>query len=141
MTSPGPRSADSADLVWLPDIEAVLTDYLRDQLAVRPDARDVLVATSVPVQRRARMVILRRDGGRRLDLVRDQARIAVRVWAPTDEQAVDLTQLVRALLAAAVGIGPIRAVSENAGPTAVTDPSGQALRYLVLDITARSVTT
>ena len=131
----------SVDVVWLPDIEAVLCTYLRDQLSSRsePYARDVGVATSVPAKRQSRMVILRRDGGRRLDLVRDQARIAVRVWAPDEEQVTDLTTLVRALLGAAVGHGPIRAVAENSGPSAVTDSSGQSLRHLVLDVTARSI--
>jgi hypothetical protein len=84
------------------------------------------------------MVILRRDGGPRLDVVREVARLGIRVWASSDAEAADLTGLVRGLLAASVGEGPVRGFSEVSGPVSVPEPSGQSLRYFTVEVIVRA---
>lgn len=122
------------------DVEAWACTWLRDQLANRPEpyATNVHVTTSVPDPRRPRMVIVRRDGGVRLDVVRETARLGIRVWGATEEETADLTLLVRALLAASVGEGPVRGFRESAGPVSVADESQRPLRYVVVELTCRS---
>jgi hypothetical protein len=70
--------------------------------------------------------------------VREVARLGVRVWASSDAEVADLTGLVRGLLAASVGEGPIRAFSEVAGPVTVPEESGQPLRYFTVELVARA---
>lgn len=127
-------------VVVFADAEAWAVNYLRAQLAARPEAyaSDVFVSTSVPSPRVDRMVVVRRDGGPRLDPARELVRFGVRVWGETDEVVTDLAQLVRALLAACPGEGPIRRHTEIAGPVSIPDESRQPLRYLVVELIARS---
>lgn len=127
-------------LVFFSDVEAWAVGYLQSALDSRPElyAAGVYVTTAVPVERQPRMVILRRDGGPRTSVATEVARLGVRVWAETDETAADLTQLVRALLAASPGEGPIRAYVETAGPSYLTEESGQPLRFFTAELTARS---
>lgn len=123
-------------LIVSPDVEAWAVQYLRDGLSslADPVASDVLVATRVPTSRAHKMVILRRDGGQRLDVVREIARLGVRVWGRSDEEATDLTNLVRALLAASPGNGPVRRHVEIAGPSQLVEDSGQPIRYFSVEL-------
>lgn len=108
--------------ILFPDAEALATTLLTSALAERPEpaAADVYVDRKDPATRRARMVLVRRDGGNRLDLVRDAARLTVRVYGSTDDEARDLAALVRAILgAAADGSTPLLSVREVAGPLVV----------------------
>lgn len=127
-------------LVLFADVEAWAVDYLTGFLSSRPEtyAQGVMVSTVVPNPRADRMVVVRRDGGPRRSPVSEVARLGVRVWATTDADAADLTQLVRAALAASPGSGPIRAAVEISGPSYVVEESGQPLRYLVVELTARA---
>lgn len=129
------------ELILFPDVEAWAVGFLASSLADRPEpyASSVHVATQVPNPRLPRMVIVRRDGGPRQSLVTERARLGVRVWGESDEVASDLTQLVRALLASSPGIGPVRRVDEISGPSYITEESGQPFRYLVLELTTRSI--
>lgn len=126
-----------SELVVFPDIELWATDYLRDALAARPEsyASDVFVATTVPSPRRDRMVIVRRDGGPRLDAVRERARIAVRVFAATEEDVTDLARMVRALLWVGADGKPVSRVDELSGPSAI--PDEQPHRYMTFELIAR----
>lgn len=123
-------------LVVFPDVELWLCTYLRDELTVRGHA-DVRVATTY--QRQARSVWIRRDGGPRLDVVREVARIGVNVYAdgPTGEPVNDLAQLVRALIGACPDGKPVLTVTELSGPSPVDDPSGQPRRYLTFELIVR----
>lgn len=132
-----------------PDVELVLTAYLRSALAGRPEsyAQDVYVSNRVPHPRRDRMVIIRRDGGSG-DGLFDAARVSFRVWAgvplrtgghgPNEKAATDLSRLVNALLRAAPNGNPIVRVVPQSGPTPVPDDSEQSLRYSVADVYTRA---
>lgn len=124
--------------VLFPDVELWATGYLRTALAARmePYAADVLVSNRVPTTRRARMVIVRRDGGQANGL-RDEARVGVNVWAATEQDATDLARLVAALLWAAPDGAPVLAVGQQSGPSPVPDESGAARRYMVFEIATR----
>lgn len=119
----------------LPDAELWATGYVREWLADADE--EAFVGNRVPDQRRPRMVIVRRDGGRSPEPARDVPRIAVRVWGATEQDATDLTSIVRAGLAAAAGDGPCRRVEELSGPTPIPDESGQPQRYLLWEFVLR----
>ena len=125
--------------VVMPDVELLLTGYLRDALAARSEecCQDVHVSTSVPNPREDRMVVVRRDGGRRLDAFRDLARVGVQVWASSFGECVELASIVRALIQGLPDGAPILACSEQLAPSAVPDKSGQPMRYGVFDLTLR----
>ena len=126
--------------VGFPDVELWAATYLRAALAARPESYAVAyVSNAVPSTRRDRMVIVRRDGGPRVSVTTEAARLAVRVWAPTEKAATDLARLVRALLTVAADGNPVCRVADLSGPSAVPDESGQPLRYFVLELTVRGV--
>lgn len=83
------------------------------------------------------MVIVRRDGGARLDPVREAARLGVRVWGSTEKEASDLAALVRALMWAAPDGQPVVRVDELSGPVPVADESAQPLRYMTFSVVQR----
>ncbi len=130
-------------VVVMPDVELWATGHLRTALAARLEAyaSNVHVSNAVPATRLSRMVIVRRDGGPRLDHVREVARLGVRVWAMTERDATDLARLVAALLWAAPNGAPVLRVTQPTGPTPVADPSGQPLRYLTFEVTVRGTQT
>lgn len=113
--------------ILMPDVVLWATGYLATALAARSESytSSVYVGTAVPKQRRDRMVIVRRDGGPRLDILRESARLTVNVWAKTEQDANDLARMVRALLWAAPDGAPVVRVDDSAGPSPVPDASGQ----------------
>lgn len=127
-------------VVIFPDVEAWLVGYLRDQLAARsePVTSDVYVSNAVPDKRHDRMVIVRRDGGQRLGPAHELARMSVRVWGATDEEVADLTAIVRALMSASPGVGPVRRAVEIAGPSRLIEESGQPVRFFTFEFIVRS---
>jgi hypothetical protein len=129
-------------VVVFPDVEMWACQYLRDALASRsePYAAGVYVGNTVPSPRTGRMVVARRDGGTRLDYHRDQARLTVRVWAGSEQEATDLARLVAALLWAAPTGDPVIRVEQPTGPTPVPDDSRQPLRLQSFDVTTRGST-
>jgi hypothetical protein len=127
--------------VIFPDVDLLLTQRLRAALAARPEpfAADVTVGTEVPNQRDDRMVIVQRAGGPRVDWVRERARVTFQAWGPTaaKQEAADLANLVRALVADMCDGRPVIDVRESSGPVRVYDDSGQPLVTFTLDITVR----
>lgn len=129
----------TAQLVVFPDIEAWLIAYLDAGLAARaePYTDNVLVSNETDSdETQPRAVIVRRDGGGRLDRVRELARMSVRVLAETDADATDLSNIVRALITACPDGRPVSRVREQSGPTPVPDATGP-LRLIVVDLTVR----
>ena len=126
-------------IIVFPDVELWATEYLRFVLSARPEpyTNGVYVSNTIPGTRRPRMVIVRRDGGPRLDLVREAARLGVQVWSETDRDATDLARLTAALLWAAPNGDPILRVTQSAGPTPVADLSGKPIRYMTFELTVR----
>ena len=125
--------------VVFPDVELTITDLLGDLLADRrePYAADVYVGTTVPDPRRPRMVIVRRGDGRRTAVVLEAVEVGVDVWAESERDVIDLTELVRALLWAAPTGRPICRVADLAGPVRVEDESDQPRRHVAFEVTQR----
>lgn len=123
--------------VAFPDVELWATGYLRSALAARsePYAAGVLVGVIVPDVRRDRMVMVRRDGGPRLDQIRESARLSVRVWGRTEQEASDLARLVAALLWASPDGDPVLRVTQNSGPSPIPDEQPQ--RLMSFDVVVR----
>lgn len=133
-------------IIVFDDIELWATARLRTLLDARtePYTDDVFVSNKMPrnattkkVERRDRMVLVRRDGGGRLDAVREAPRLGIQVWAITDQDANDLARLVAALLWASPDGNPVAKVTITGGPYPVADESGQPLRYITAELIAR----
>lgn len=121
-----------ADLWWIV--------YLRGSLVGRVEsyAQDVYFDRRVPSTRRDRMLIVRRDGGASAGVF-DQPRIALDVWAKTEQDATNLANLVVALakVAPLAGAGCTNVVHLS-GPNSVADPSGQPRRLSLIEATHRA---
>ncbi len=130
-----------SDVVF-PDGELLLTTYLRTALAARPEdfAGSVFVSNRTPNPRRTRMVIVRRDGGPTLDVTREAARFGFNVWAGTEQDAADLSRLVRALLLQSPDGDPVCAVNYVNGPLRPSEESEQPTRYLSGEFVIRGTT-
>lgn len=126
--------------VIFPDVELWATAYLRAALAARVEeyTEDVFVSNAVPSPRRPRMVVVRRDGGPRLDKTREAARLSCRVWAESEQDVADLASMVRALMWAAPDGNPVCRVNDLAGPSAVADESGTPLRFMSFELIVRA---
>lgn len=127
-----------AALVY-PDAELLTTTYLRVTLAARAEsyAAGVLVGIAIPSSRPDRMVVVRRDGGGDGEF-RDQARLSLRIFASTEQDANNLAALVLALLRAMPGaVAEVLRVVVQSGPTVIADASGQPMRYVVTEINTR----
>lgn len=123
-----------------PDTVLWATGYLRTQLAGRPEpyASGVLVASRVPDPRHDRMVIVRRDGGPRLDVIRRQNRLAVRVWAKDEAETAQLAELVSALLVQAADHQPVLRITELTGPSPTDDlDTGLPISYALYEAVTR----
>lgn len=121
------------------DIELWACARLRAILATRsePYAANVYVSNTTPTPRRDRMVIIRRDGGGRLDVVREAPRLGINVWAKTEQDANDLGRLVAALLAASPDGNPVSRVTITGGPYAVADESTHEKRYITAELISK----
>lgn len=84
------------------------------------------------------MLIVRRDGGNVSGLF-DRPRVALDVWAKTEQDASDLAALVIALaLTAPLGSPDVTRVAHLSGPNSVADPSGQPRRLSLIEATHRA---
>lgn len=130
-------------VVLFPDVELWACGYLRAALAGRsePYASGVYVGNTVPATRTNRMVVVRRDGGPRLDVAREAARLTVRTWATTEQDATDLSRLVAALLWAAPTGDPVLRVDQLTGTSPVADDSRQPLRLATYEVIVRGTDT
>ncbi len=118
-----------------PDVEATLVTFLRAALTARaePYAADVHVSNALPNPRPARAVIVRRDGGRRLDNIREAARVGVNVWAATEKDANDLSRMVSALLHSQAPV-PVMHVDTISALSPLSDESGQPRRFGTFEV-------
>lgn len=130
--------------VLFDDVELVVTTALRSALAARsePYTDGVYVSISSPTdpttgepETPARMVTIRRDGGPRLDVARDQARVAVNVWADTEQDCNDLARMVAALVWAMPDGDPVVRVDQTSGPTTI--PDDRPHKYLTFELILR----
>lgn len=118
------------------DIELWACTRLRALLLARAEAYtdDVYVSNTIPDPRRDRMVIVRRDGGGRLDAVREAPRLGVNVWAKTEQDANDLARMVAALLWASPDGNPVSKVTITGGPYPIPEQSDSFLRYITAEL-------
>lgn len=130
-------------VVVTPDVELWACQYLQAVLPTRPEpyASSVYVGNTVPAPRQDRMVVIRRDGGPRIEPVWEVARLTVRTWASSEQDANDLARLVGALLWAAPDGDPVIRATQPTGPTPVADDSRQPLRLQTFELTVRGTTT
>lgn len=120
--------------IVFPDVELVLTTYLRAALAAH-GFPGVFVSNRRETQQTA--VWVRRDGGPTLDVVREAARVGVNVFAPTDKAATDLALTVAALMRVAADGTPILRVVQTAGPTPIADGTSVQRRYMTFEVHVR----
>lgn len=126
------------DLILFPDVQAWAKGLLETVLASRAEAytADVYVGTVIPRAKPPRMVLLRRDGGARLDIRRESARLTVRVFGATEDEAANLAAMVRAILGASADGKPVALVREMSGPVPIPDSPGKpAYRLMTFDLT------
>lgn len=124
--------------IIFPDVELVVVDYLRTALAARPESfADATVDIRVPPTMPARLVQVRRDGGVRLDGIREAARTTLNIYAETEADVADLTRLCRALLWAAPNGSPIVRVNDGSGPVAIPDESNRKRRFFTVEVIVR----
>lgn len=117
--------------VIFPDVELWVTGYLRTALAAHGYA-GMFVSNRRETQVEA--VWVRRDGGP-VQLVTEDARLGVNIFAGTEQAVSDLARTVAALLRAAEGDGPVRRVRQTMGPSPVAD--SQPRRYMTFELVVR----
>jgi len=119
-----------------PDAVALLRAYLLPIVAVD-------IASRIPDPRPATWLQVRRVGGPQLRPVRDQPRIDVFAWAPTDPEAWTLAELARRsihALQATTLLGPMcYRVDEFLGPRQFDDPlTGSPRVWATYSLTIRA---
>lgn len=131
-----------AEPIASPDVPLWLCTWLRAALTARPETicTGVFVSDEMPNPRRTKMVIVRRDGGRRRSLVLEDLSLGVNVWAATKTDTATLSFIVQGLIASTQALGPMVTVIPASGPTIVPDESEHHRRYLTFDVTARCKT-
>jgi hypothetical protein len=121
-----------SDLFVFPDVEALVKARLDSEL---PSYwfEDVTVDTVIPNPRPDVLIVVRRTGGPRLNLVADGAQLTVEAWHPADSDAQTLAQICRALIEAMQGQRlddtTVYTVTELAGPQNLPDPLSEHPRY------------
>lgn len=131
--------------VIFPDVEKVLVASLKAALAARTEnyAQNVHVATIKPAADvnpyPSRIVVLRGDGGPKLDHVRKMERIGVTIWADTYADASKLARLVEALTTDLTG-PEIKLVNVVLSPVRVAEEGAQECRYLTLEVITKGTT-
>lgn len=113
------------EVIVFPDATVLYCDYLRAELTAR-GYTGIHVGTRVPNPRPTRFIRVLRTGGSRRNLVVDDTMLTVEAWADAEEDAQDLAQLARALIAATRGTmlagTAVYTVDDVTGPGAL--PSG-----------------
>lgn len=129
-------------LVIFDDIELWATTTLRAALDASPEpyTDNVFVDRTTPNPRRDRMVIVRRDGGGRLDVIREAPRLGINVWAKTPQETNDLARMVAAMLWASPDGDPVSKVTVTGGPYPVADESGKPKAYITAELISKGRT-
>lgn len=123
--------------IQMPDVELWGTGWIRSALTFRtePYASGVYVDHKTPSPLKPYMVIVRNDGGHRLDLLHEAVLLAVNVYGP-DEATVDaLARLVEALLLSVRSSSPVEKIESQSSPVRIDDT--QPRRYFVVEMTVR----
>jgi len=126
---------DGIDPIVFADTTWLVVDAIRDGFTIQGLA--VIVDNEVPDDA-TRYVVVRRQGGPRLDQFRDAAQIRVESIAPTKTEAHDNAQVARAYIQAMRGSvrhgTAIYRIDELAGPAELPDPISQLPRYVFTEV-------
>lgn len=128
--------------IVFPDAEVVVCGVLSTALAARPEsfAAGVYVGHTMPAPsttKPARVVWVQRDGGPRLDQVRDSARMRINVLSDDEDDCADLTRLVVALLWASPDGDPVLRVSGATGAVSVPDENYGYRKFFTCEVLLR----
>lgn len=123
------------DPIEFPDAERIVIDFLTPRVGVP-------VSLRVPNPRPASFVTVQRVGGPRLNLVADNATLAIEGWAASPTAAKTVLGVARAHVLAmgnqAVGDVPVYRVNEIGGPAYLPDPDSDQSRYtLTVEVAMR----
>lgn len=137
-----------AEVILFGDIEAALIAYVKAQLVARSDSADVSDTGYKPsstAPRPDRLVVIKRIGGMRQNLVTDSATIDLHCYDTTYSAAQTLIQLVRGIINALPGTTIsgclIQRVTERVSPAHMQHPKSNNPRYVMtLDIDYRGST-
>lgn len=130
-------------ILWS-DIEAEFIGYMGPALSARPEAYadGVAVRNRVPNESSTqpwptsgRLVVVRDDGGSTTQDVRADARLGIKVWAPTEAECSDLANLVVALVRA--WRSPTVRRTQPTRPYSVTEESARPARYFTAELMIR----
>lgn len=130
--------APAAPLVVFPDAELWLTGYLRQALAgFAAEVPSPYVGIVLPERRRDFQVVVNQDGGLRRNVALATARMRIRCWAPTEEQAASFASLLEALVWASPHGDPVVSVQGVGRPSHLIDESGQPGRLQWIELLLR----
>lgn len=130
-----------SEVIVFPDVELLLCNRLRAMLAERPEpyASVPFVGNTTPKPIPERAVVVRCDGGPRLDVVRQATRVGINVWARQQTEASNLARLVSALLVAATDASILN-VAQVTAPYAVPEETQDRVHlYLTGQVLIRGV--
>ena len=131
--------------VIFPDVEKVLVAALKAELETREEsyAQNVYVATIKPAADQTpypgRIIVVRSDGGPKLDWVRKSERIGITVWADTYADASDLARLIEAL-SITMTSDSIKLSQVVLSPVRVDEAGPQECRYMTLELITKGST-
>lgn len=120
--------------IVFPDVELWATGYLRSTLATH-GYPGIFVSNRRESQ--AVAVWVRRDGGP-ANLLTEDARLGINVFAGSEQAVGDLARVVSALMRAAAGSGDVKRVRQPMGPTPI--PDNQPRRYMTFEVRVKGAT-
>lgn len=121
------------------DTEKLLVDAITTSLAERSEsyAQGVVVATKKPGPEiqpyPSKVVVVRSDGGPKLDWVRKMSRVGISIWCDTYADAADLSTLLEALSITWTN-DHIKSCNVILSPVRAKEPSEQEARYMTLEV-------
>jgi hypothetical protein len=131
--------------VIFPDIEKVLVAAFKADLESRDEAyaENVYVATKKPAANispyPSKILIVRSDGGPKLDWVRKSERVGITIWADDYADASNLARLVEALSITMTGES-IKLSQVVLSPIRIDEPGPQECRYMTLELITKGST-
>lgn len=135
----------SLPVILFSDLELEVCTRLKAALDARSEdyTDNVFVGRQNPLnavtgepERRTRMVTVRRDGGPRLDRVRESAAIGVNVYGETAQVCNNLALMVEALISALPDGAPICRVNRTSGLIPIAADAGPQV-YITFELIAR----
>ena len=118
-------------VVVMPDTELWTAGWLRAQL----NDPTVYVSNAVPNPMRPKMVIVRDDGGPRVDFLHCNRVMVFNVYGPNEKAASDLASLVEGMLLSVRALDPVEYTTSLAAPVRVDDT--QPRRFFTLEMIIR----